>query len=206
MRSLALVWALAFASGCGPVPPPLPPPLAAPLEVVPGAADRAPLADRGFGRSGLACLDCHRHTAPAIRPAPPLAGFTPPGWRGRAPTAAAAITRCIERYQHQPARADAVADLVAALDAPATAAPSLPTDPAALYAAACRHCHEDGPAGAVLGRPHRAAALRAVIRGADRSPHPRALMPPYDPSTLPDAALDALVEWLTTTGYTGAVR
>lgn len=203
---LALIAALSIGPGCGPAPPPLPPPLAAPVEVAPGDASRAPLADRAFGRSGFACLDCHAHTAASIRPAPPLSGSSPPGWHGRAPTAAAAITRCIERYSSRPAPADAVADLVAALGAPATAAPSLPAEPAALYAAACRHCHEDGPAGAVLGRPHRAAALRATIRGTDRPPHPATLMPPFTVDTLPDAALDALVEWLTTTGYTGAVR
>lgn len=194
--------AAALVSGCGPTPPPLPPPIAlAPSG--PGVAGRAPLADRGFARSGYACLDCHRLDAPTVRPAPPLAGFAPPGWRGRAPTTAAAVVRCVERYQRRIAPAEAVADLVAAIEAaPPAPDPPLPAEPAALYDAACRHCHEGGPAGPVLGRPHRAAALRALIRGDDRPRHPGTSMPPYTPEALPDVALDALVEWLTTTGYT----
>lgn len=192
--------------GCGPSPPPLLAPLAQPAAVAGGDPAAAPLADRAFGRSGFACLDCHRHTAPALRPAPPLAGFRPPGWHGQAPTAAAAIARCVERWQRRPAPSDAVtADLAASFAAPAAPAPPLPADGAALYAAACRHCHEDGPAGPVAGRPFAAAALRATIRGDDRPRHPATQMPPFDPGVLPDPTLDALVGWLTGPAYTDAV-
>ena len=60
---------------------------------------------------------------------------------------------------------------------------------AALYDAACRHCHEGGPAGALWGRPWSRGALLMTIRGLDRPRHPGTLMPPFSARVLPDSDL-----------------
>ena len=86
-----------------------------------------------------------------------------------------------------------------ALEHPPNAAPPTPNEPAALYDAACRHCHEAGPAGPVLGRPWRRSALRQRIRGRDRARHPSTLMPAFTEAHLPEPALTALIGWIVDT-------
>ncbi len=193
-------------TACGPVVPDLvaevPPPLGSEGLVTRG---QARLSDRAEGRSGLACTDCHG-VGGDVRPAPDLHGLaSTPMWRGEATSLEAAIQRCAERYQRRLGpRGEALGDLVAALNAAANAAPDPgaakdvpPTEPDALYDAACRGCHEAGPAGPLLGRPWPVAHLRARVLGP-REPGPDRLMPTFPPERLPGA--EALVRWLAAGG------
>lgn len=195
--------ALALLAGCGPSPPPLPP-----AEPPPQIAERGDparghtlFADRGFARTGLACADCHPAPAEAgapaaIRPAPPLHRWAAgrATWAGRARPPALALAACVERYQARPPPTAAEAgDLRAALATPPPEADA-PPDAAALYDRACRHCHEAGPAGPILGRHWSPSALRRRLRRPD--PPPEWVMPPFGPEALPDAALAALVEFI----------
>jgi len=70
---------------------------------------------------------------------------------------------------------------------------AIPTAPEALYRAACVHCHEAGPAGALTGRRWLAGALRRAVREAPPSTR---IMPRFDSASLPEPALDDLVAWL----------
>ncbi|MCB9547311.1 MAG: cytochrome c [Myxococcales bacterium] len=200
MTHLRTALALLLA-GCGTSAPSLP--AEAPIAALPGDAGRGErlVADRGLGRSGLACGDCHGGPD-TLRPATPLGALSsrPTWWWGTAPTLGAAVQRCVERSLLRPALdAQALGDVVAALEA-AAGAPgrAWPADatPAATYDLACRHCHEDGPGGPLLDRTWPTAFLRDRIRGTDRPPHPDTLMPAFDAERLPDAALTPLAEAL----------
>lgn len=179
-----ILGAMAGLWGCGSPTPRLPgAPARATLPA--GDAERgvALLTDRALGRTGLACADCHPVTT--WRPAPSLTAAT-----------AERVDWCVERYLHRPAlTATALADVLAAA---ATLGPHAPnaTDPAALYAQACAHCHEAGPGEPVLGALWTRAHLTATIRGADRPAHPDTLMPFFDADALPDPALAALVDYV----------
>ncbi|MEZ4468620.1 MAG: cytochrome c [bacterium] len=168
-------------------------------EIGDAARGDALLQDRAVARSGLACADCHALGA-ALRPGPPVGALARQAtwWWGTAPDLAAAVQRCVERYQTRPPLdGRALGDVIAALQAaPAPTPAAVPDAPAALYAAACRPCHEDGPGPPVLGRTWPSSFLRARIRGTDRPAHPDTLMPAFAPDRLPDAALDGLVDAL----------
>lgn len=211
-----------LACGSG-APPRLPPPSATPwaaggttAAATEGPA-RARLDDRGLGRSGLACTDCHgtAETLDVLRPAPRLSGLPArlPLWSGLAPSVEVAVNLCVERWLARPALTGAaLADLAAAAGAGAGvgAPPAAPVSaPApvdesaerpegdahrgrAIYDAACRHCHEEGPGGALWGRAWARAALARTVRGLDRPRHPGTLMPPFGPEVLSDDALDDL--------------
>jgi mono/diheme cytochrome c family protein len=112
-----------------------------------------------------------------------------------------AVNLCVERYLDRPALTPPTLDaLVSAVTAlPAQVGGGLDpgrVDGAHLYDAACRHCHEDGPAGSVLIRRWPRRQLVDVIRGQDRPAHPATHMPAFTTATLSDAALDALVEFI----------
>lgn len=191
MRTLALTLLLL---GCG-GPPDLPPAEAPPTIASGGDADagRALFADRGFGRSGFACADCHPGPSGAARPAPSLSRWAGGEARfgGRPKTPAEALAACVERFQDRgPPSPTEAAHLRAAIGpAPVVMA----DDPAALYRAACQHCHEGGPAVAVIGGRWSPSGLRARLR---RRPDLDERMPAFDPATVPDPALDGLIEWL----------
>lgn len=192
LRSLLVL----LLTACGPTVPDL---VAEPpgAEVTGGSAERgwAALRDRGLSRSGFACTDCHADGT-ELRPAPPLGGLADqPTWRGQPQPLGAAIQRCAERYQRRLGpQGEALADLVVALERmPPPVPPAVPTEPAALYDAACRGCHEAGPAGPVLGRPWPTAHLRAHILGP-RDPGLDTFMPPFAQERMPGA--QALIGWL----------
>ena len=175
-------------TACGERPLHLPPPLPAPdADGVMGDPVRGAqrLLDRRLGRTGFSCADCHRVDRDvSIRAAPSLDGAT-----------AREIHYCVERYLARPALPpQLMADLMRATERPPEPAPEPPTTGRGLYDVACRHCHEDGPAGALLGRPFLVGALQATIRGVDRAPHPRTLMPSFSPTVLPESGLSALVQ------------
>jgi mono/diheme cytochrome c family protein len=174
------------------------------------------LAARALGRSGFACLDCHAIAGAGLRPGPDLAGASSRGslWSGATTQVSVAVGLCVERYLDRPALESAPrADLVAALRAlppgatplapPAPASlPELRADPAAggdrtrglaVYDAACRHCHEDGPAGPALGGPFSALQVARTIRGLDRPDHPATHMPRFESTRLDDNALADVV-------------
>ncbi len=207
-------WAVvgALGVGCG-APEPAVLPAAAPSAWVvvtsktnPASAQasaQVSLEDRALGRSGLACADCHAIRAGAVRPAPRLDGALTRDslWSGATPNVAVALNLCVERYLDRPALAPPMLDaLVSAL----TALPALsddvrgsaPVDGARLYDTACRHCHEDGPAGGVLATRWTRDAITAVVRGSNRPAHPATHMPAFDAQTLPEPALTALVDFV----------
>lgn len=165
-----------------------------------GARGMAALRDRGFGRTGLACADCHAIAPDMLRPAPGLGGAAERTvrWAGAEAPLPVVIGTCVERYQARtPPSAAEVADLVAGIRSiGAAGAVGAPSDGAELYDAACRHCHEGGPAGDLVGRPWTEDALRDAIRGRSAPVHPGRLMPAFDAARLPDAAVEILVEWL----------
>ncbi len=191
------IWPLLLLCACGDAPLRLPAALPASSERVrPGdaeAGERA-LADRKLGRSGWACVDCHPLQTGAWRPAPALAGLRSEGpfWSGAARTADAAIDRCVERFLQRPPLGGSTWNLIAALRATPPLEERLPEAPAGLYDAACRHCHEAGPAGALLGRRWSRRALERSLSGPQRRAPP-AMMPGFE---LPEGARSALVEWL----------
>lgn len=201
------------ACGAG-APPQLPAEAPTPLTAVatPAPATPAALRDRSLGNTGYACADCHALGEPARRPGPALAGVAGRSglWSGTAPSLPSAANRCVERYLARPSLdGAALGGLVAALEAlPAGASPDAvapgparteadaaqlpegdPTRGAGLYDAACRHCHESGPAGALWGRAWARPALIRTIRAWDRPAHPGTLMPAFGPGALPDADL-----------------
>ncbi len=219
MAACAASFAVALlnaACGSG-APPRLPLPSTTPWSAVVGEStapsDPTGLSDRRLGRTGLACLDCHRAPGASepLRPAPPLGGLGARGsfWSGLAPSAAVAVNLCVERWLSRPAlEGAALAALVAAADGPAPPAGEASPPPStaakadladlpegdagrgrALYDAACRHCHEDGPGGALWGRAWSRGALARTVRGLDRPRHPGTLMPTFDAASLPDASL-----------------
>ena len=211
---------LALSVGCGEARPRLPPPLPPPGAGWRGPGDagrgRALMRDRRVGRSGYACGDCHRLVgdAPArLRPAPSLVTLgAGPWWSGLAPSVAIAVDLCVERYLARPALAPGpLGDLVAATataTAVSRAGRTFRSPPAALlgdarrgaalYDQACRHCHEDGPAGALLTRPWRPSAIAARIRGDGRGAHPAhlALMPRWPVEAIDDQATADLATWV----------
>ena len=174
-------------TACGERPPRLPPPLpAANVDGVTGdpAEGAQRLMDRGLGRTGFSCGDCHPVDGRLLRPAPALSSAT-----------AQKIHHCVERYLARPALSpQLMANLLRATESTSGRALEVPTTGRDLYDAACRHCHEDGPAGAILGRPFRVGSLRATIRGADRPPHPRTLMPSFPEAVLSEGDLRVLTE------------
>lgn len=191
-----LILALAL-SGCG-GPPSLPPAEASPGFAAAGDAGRgaALFADRGFGRSGLACADCHPHPGAGPRPGPALDRWAAGQgrWAGAPRSPAESLGACLERYGDRgpPSPAEA-ADLRAAAAGMALASAAPPAEPLALYRAACAGCHEQGPAGALVGRRWSAAAVGARVRAR---PALDEHMPSFAPAALPDAALAALAGWL----------
>lgn len=191
MRSAALTLLLLGCGGPPALPPVEPPPSIAPT----GDADagRALFADRGFGRSGFACADCHPGPSRGVRPAPSLSPWAGGEARfgGRPTTPAEALAACVERFQDRgpPSPTEAAALRAAVEPAPV----AMPDDPAALYRSACQHCHEGGPAPAVVGRRWSPSGLRARLR---RRPGLDEHMPAFDPAVVPDPALDALIGWL----------
>ncbi len=197
LPSLASLWLPAL-FGCGDRLPGLPPRLADPAEIrpLPGLTSRGAqlLRDRSLGRTGLACADCHALNDSELRPGPPL--------RSRAGASPPAINRCIERYLARPAlEPQPLGDLVAALEASAPATEPAPVEatPAALYDAACRHCHEDGPGPAVVGCAWRPVELERIVRGDPRTFHPAGLMPPFPRERLGDSQMRLLSGWLAET-------
>lgn len=200
------------ACGAG-APPQLPAPAPTPLTAVATPAPAAPagLRDRTLGTTGYACADCHALGDAARRPAPALAGVSARSglWSGTAASLPVAVNRCVERYLARPSlEGPALGGLVAALEAlPASAdgvvastparteaeASELPEGDAArgagLYDAACRHCHEGGPAGPLWGRAWARPALIRTIRGWDRPAHPGTLMPAFAAAHVGDADL-----------------
>ena len=197
---------MAFAGilGCGEVPPTLPPPLPAPADVVPAPGDAARgaalLADRGLGRSGFACTDCHRVEAGGPpRPAPALVGVADAGpfWSGATSRLGEAANRCVERYLSRPSLgAQALGDVVASMRARSPGVARVADEGGALYDDACRHCHEEGPADAVAGCAWRRVDLRRALRGEGRAPHPASFMPAFPPERLEARALQTLTAWL----------
>lgn len=170
------------------------------------------LASRALGRSGLSCLDCHAVAGSTLRPGPDLAGVAgrAPLWSGATHRVSVAVDLCVERYLDRPAlepspRADVVEALRALPAGPPADAHVAPVNPAelredparggdrtrgrAVYDAACRHCHEAGPAGPVLGGPFTALQVARTIRGLDRPDHPATHMPRFDARRLDDGAL-----------------
>lgn len=211
---MALV-ALVLACGSGAAPR-LPPASATPWAggtsaATPEGTGRAQLDDRRLGRSGLACTDCHAtaETLDVLRPAPRLSGLSArlPLWSGLAPSVEVAVNLCVERWLSRPALTGAsLAGLAAAADPGGGAPPAAPVSAPppvdgverpegdagrgrTIYDAACRHCHEDGPGGALWGRPWARAALARTVRGLDRPRHPGTLMPPFGSAVLSDDAL-----------------
>lgn len=211
-EALGAAGVLGFVSGCGARDPAaLPPAAPSAWTVVASRPSAAPealgtrrwLEDRALGRSGLACGDCHAVSASGLRTSPRLDGAAARGslWSGATTDLPIAVNLCVERYLDRPALTPP------ALDALVSAVASLPTqvggglgpghvDGALLYDAACRHCHEDGPAGPVLTTRWPRRQLVDVIRGQDRPAHPATHMPAFTTETLPDAALDVLVEFI----------
>jgi mono/diheme cytochrome c family protein len=63
----------------------------------------------------------------------------------------------------------------------------------AVYDAACRHCHERGPAGPVLGGPFTALQVARTVRGLDRPDHPATHMPRFHTHRLDDGRLADVV-------------
>jgi mono/diheme cytochrome c family protein len=165
-----------------------------------GERGMAGLLDRGFGRTGLACADCHAIGPDMLRPAPSLGGAAERTvrWAGAEGPLPVVIGTCVERYQARPPPSPAeVADLVAGIRSiGAAGAVEAPAEGAALYDAACRHCHEGGPGGALVGRPWTEDALRHAVRGRSAPVHPGRLMPAFDAARLPDAGVETLVDWL----------
>ena len=175
----------------------LPPPLVRPAPGA-GSADtgRAALRDRGLGRTGLACADCHSVDGVALRPAPHLTRQTP-RWAGRPRTLADAINSCAERYLARPPLSAAMlGDLIAALPVPAQRRAQGDRSPADLYRAACAHCHAKGPAPRLCGRAWPDQRLRAITRGRNRPAHPGRLMPTFQKRVLSDTELARLAQWL----------
>jgi mono/diheme cytochrome c family protein len=207
-------WAPALLLGaCGAgAPPQLPAQAPTPRTAVAAASPATPAAlrDRTLGTTGYACVDCHGLGEPGHRPGPDLAGVSARTglWSGTAETLPVAVNRCVERWLARPSLdAGALGGVVAALAAlpagasapsasgaaDATDATELPEGDAvrgaALYDAACRHCHEGGPAGPLWGRAWARPALIRTVRGADRPAHPGTLMPAFATSALTDAQL-----------------
>jgi len=174
------------------------------------------LASRALGRSGLSCLDCHAVAGSTLRAGPDLAGVAGRAalWSGATNRVSVAVDLCVERYLDRPAlepspRADVVEALRALPAGPPADAPVAPANPAdlredpirggdrdrgiAVYAAACRHCHEEGPAGPLLGGPFTAVQVARAIRGLDRPDHPATHMPRFDARRLDDGALADVV-------------
>ncbi len=197
-------WSLGLLLAACSGPPPLPPVEPAPTIAAVGdpAVGARLFADRAFSRSGFACADCHPGPATGLRPAPDLSRWAAGEgrWAGQPRDPAETLAACVERFGARSAPSPAEAGhLRAAIGAmqPAPAAQpaqlAQPDDAEALYRAACLHCHEAGPAGPVTGRRWLSGAVRAALRaprGLDR------LMPRFDPSRLPDRAVDGLVAWL----------
>lgn len=193
MRALLPIAALLLACGG---PPPLPPAEPAPALAAEGDPQTGArlFADRALGRTGLACADCHPGGG-GPRPAPDLARWAAGEgrWAGIERSPAESLAACVERFQARgPLAGQQGADLRAAIRRLPPPAP-VADDPAALYGAACAHCHEDGPAGPLVGGRHAPKALADRLR---RRPGPAEVMPRFDPSTLPDRALEGLVRWL----------
>ncbi|MCA9546569.1 MAG: c-type cytochrome [Myxococcales bacterium] len=180
------------------LPPPLPEPDAAGPAGDPRVG-REGLSDRARSRSGLACVDCHRLSdAGPVRPAPDLQGVEGRAslWRGRAAGATAAIRLCAERYQARVISVPEAAALVAALARPPAAA-----SPASdAYDQACRHCHEAGPAGPLLGRPWPHEVVRDQVRGRAGPKPPDRFMPRFAPAVLSEQALSAVLDRLDRAG------
>jgi len=216
-RAWSARWLVALAAcaaaGCGgPVEhAALPEAALSPWRVESAPAPVAPtperLRDRSVGRSGFACADCHATGDDAVRPAPRLVGTSTRTslWSGATDSWVVAVNLCVERYLDRPALPSPEVDgLVAAIHAlprleptgAASSAALAPIDGAGLYDAACRHCHEGGPAGPVLSTRWTPRALTVLVRGWDRPAHPATHMPAFGTETLSDAALAALVEFV----------
>ena len=170
---------------CGSERPRLPTPLQPKISIKVG--DVSPMAlirDRKLGRSGYACVDCHRvpgMEASLIRPAP---GF---GQRvgGLTPSPALRIQRgikhCVERYlMRAPLSARTHSILANWLDiaVPASRQPSSASG-TALFDRACRHCHDDGPAVALLTTPLRRSTILQKVLKRQPDFHPSKMMPPF---------------------------
>lgn len=196
-RALGLGWALAAACGCG-APPALPP-----VEPPPtladggdGVAGARRFADRTSSRTGFACADCHPGPDGRARPAPALGRWAggQGRWAGVDRPPAESLAACVERFQARgPLSPTHAADLSAAIAGFAAPTSDGVDTPDGLYRAACAHCHEDGPAGALVGRPLTSAAIRDAVRGPGTTDR---RMPAFARAVIDDAALDGLVRWL----------
>ena len=160
---------------------------------------RRVVADRTLGRSGLSCADCHGIGTDAVqllRPAVPLILRT--ASHGDPQATGKAIELCVSRYLLRvpltTAQVTALSSFFAPVQSPAP--PAADADGAKLYGSGCRHCHEDGPASNILGRPFSRTYLASMIRGTARSDHPKSLMPPFKEARLGTAELDRLITFV----------
>ncbi len=213
MKPLILVVMVVFLGACSSSAPQLSAPLLTPrsAKAAVGSATQGQrlMADRAFGRSGFACLDCHANRNAPSRGGPP---FPPEGssfWSGATPQIEVAVNLCIERFQQRESvQGQTLGALSAAVlkgEWPRPAPPGTPTshpdEPRVSergrrqYLARCGGCHEGGPAGAVLGKLWSRAALRAAIRGDGRRPRSQ-FMPIFSARVLRPADLEAVIEFV----------
>ena len=202
-----LAWTLWACGGAAPLPDPLPTP--SPFGASNASRGRTLLANRALGRTGFACIDCHRvaeyRPTDAVRPAPDLGGrrTSGPWWRGLSSTRPGAINLCFERHL---AGAQLAPEVLADLEAALGAAPPRPANPspaavdgANLYRRACAHCHSAGPAPSLDGRRWARSKVQRAIRGR-RPMHPDRLMPAFARDVLTEAAVNAIADWLAVGG------
>ena len=190
---------------CGAPPISLPSPLESTAKAQGGHRPRSPLKtrlmmdDRRLGRSGLSCSDCHAvgtSNMHSLRPAPRLV-YRRRG-QGAGVSTRAAVTFCISRYLMRPPLADAdiriLSEFVASHQLQASETNE--DDGHALYQSGCRHCHEDGPAPPLLGRPFRRMDLISRIRGTLPAFHPTRLMPSFNRQILGQSQMEKLIQFL----------
>jgi len=160
---------------------------------------RRVVADRTLGRSGLSCADCHDIGTDAdqsLRPAVPLILRT--ASHGDPHATGKAIELCVSRYLLRVPLAKAEVMALSSFLVPALSHAPRATDAdgAMLYGSGCRHCHEDGPASNILGRPFSRAYLASMIRGTSRRAHPKTLMPSFNEARLGVAELERLIAFV----------
>ena len=202
------LWLILGSASCGSPQFALPPTLETSADEGIGQAakpDRSALelrrlvADRTLGRSGLSCADCHGMGIDAVqllRPAVPLILRT--ASHGDPQATGKAIELCVSRYLLRVPLPRAQVMALSSLFIPVMSPTARATDAdgAMLYGSGCRHCHEDGPASNILGRPFSRAYLASMIRGTSRSAHPKTLMPSFNEARLGAAELERLIAFV----------